>query len=152
MHTIYGGSAFAVNSNFANSRASVCSSCAVLSDMSNYWTPTLYFQSSTGTFASVPMFGGGMHVYYLDRRYSPAEVIVPFPDGLKMLAGTSTSRIYASNSPMAQGILFGCQAQNPLTDTPGFPTQNCATGLRATIVFPSCWGKLNCQKKILVVD
>lgn len=86
-HTIFGGSAFAVaGSDFAASRKSECSSCAATADMSNYWTPGLFIQWENGSFTSVPTAGGGMNIYYLSRKHAKTEVIVPFPDGLKMVS------------------------------------------------------------------
>ena len=45
--------------------------CPIKQDLSNYWTPALYYQAEDGTFESVPQSGdgggtlGGMNVYYL---------------------------------------------------------------------------------------
>lgn len=43
--------------DYAQARAAKCSSCPIKEDMSNYWTPKLYFQAKDGTFQSVPTVG-----------------------------------------------------------------------------------------------
>jgi hypothetical protein len=70
-HTICGGDGFANEMDFAQARASKCSSCPIKQDLSNYWTPMLYYRAENGSFISVPQAGdgpdafGGMTVYYL---------------------------------------------------------------------------------------
>jgi hypothetical protein len=71
VHTISGGSAFAFSMSYEDARASECSSCPIKQDLSNYWTPKLYYHAKNGSFISVPQVGdgngaaGGMIVYYL---------------------------------------------------------------------------------------
>lgn len=62
-HTIMGGSGFGFNMNYAQARASGCSTCKAKGDSSNYWVPNLYFQASNGSFISVKQ-NGGMLIYY----------------------------------------------------------------------------------------
>lgn len=57
--------------DYAKARSASCSSCPIKADLSNYWTPKLYYQFENGTFQSVPTVGdnaqdqvGGMTVYY----------------------------------------------------------------------------------------
>lgn len=70
-HKIVGGSGFGLTMDYAQARSSKCSSCPIKADLSNYWTPKLYFQYANGSFQSVPTVGdsmadqnGGMTVYY----------------------------------------------------------------------------------------
>lgn len=57
--------------DYEDARSSSCSSCPIKQDLSNYWTPALYYQNQNGSFESVPQSGdgagnlGGMTVYYL---------------------------------------------------------------------------------------
>jgi hypothetical protein len=63
-HTIQGGSNFALTMTDTQLLSSKCTSSLVKNDMSNYWTPSLFFQDpKDGTFTPVPMFY--MNVYYL---------------------------------------------------------------------------------------
>lgn len=73
VHKIVGGNAFDMKKKmtFDQARASTCSSCLIKQDLSNYWTPKLYYHAENGSFISVPMVGdnaqdlnGGMVVYY----------------------------------------------------------------------------------------
>ena len=71
VHTIAGGSGFDYNMTYQQARDSKCSTCPIQDDLSNYWTPLLYFRSpKNGSFTAVPQAGasdgtlGGMTVYY----------------------------------------------------------------------------------------
>jgi hypothetical protein len=66
VHTIMGGNAFSFNMTYASTQTSTCSSCTVIGDFSNYWTPALYYQHPNGSFTSVPQSGGAT-IYYLQR-------------------------------------------------------------------------------------
>lgn len=63
VHTITGGNGFGFNMDFAQARASTCSTCRAKDDFSNYWVPSLYFKAQNGSFISVEQ-QGGMLVYY----------------------------------------------------------------------------------------
>ncbi|ORY49289.1 hypothetical protein BCR35DRAFT_297088 [Leucosporidium creatinivorum] len=137
VHSIAGGSNFNLNMDFDTARASQCTSCQVKQDMSNYWTPNLYFAFANGTFAAVD--APGPLVYYLPRKNNESEVVKAFPDGYRMLAGDPYTRTY-DGSDMAKAIGWNCLGgkQEP-TRNPWLPTENCPTGLRGEIMFPSCW-------------
>jgi Domain of unknown function (DUF1996) len=64
LHTIMGGNGFAPAMDYNSTQASTCSSCTVIGDNSNYWTPTLWYAAEDGTFESVNQVGGAT-VYYL---------------------------------------------------------------------------------------
>lgn len=70
VHTIAGGNSFGFTMNYTQARKSLCSSCPVKQDLSNYWTPVLYYRAENGSFINVPQVGdgndttGGMIVYY----------------------------------------------------------------------------------------
>jgi hypothetical protein len=64
VHTVQGGSAFALTMTDDQALTSSCTSSLVKNDKSNYWTPSLYFQDpNNGSLESVDMFY--MNVYYL---------------------------------------------------------------------------------------
>jgi len=71
VHQVAGGNGFGYTENYANARNADCSSCPITADLSNYWTPTLYYQYQNGSFVKVPQVNdgtghlGGMNVYYL---------------------------------------------------------------------------------------
>ena len=59
VHTVNGGSNFALGSTYETMRKSKCSSCRAKADLSAYWTPQLYIEWANGTFSSVPHLGDG---------------------------------------------------------------------------------------------
>lgn len=71
VHQIAGGNAFDFDMDYDDTQTSACSSCPIKQDLSNYWTPSLYYMNQNGSFQSVPQAGdgvginGGMTVYYL---------------------------------------------------------------------------------------
>jgi hypothetical protein len=56
-HAIAGGNGFDFEMDYDKARASTCSTCHVKEDLSNYWTPKLYFQGQDGNFTAVPIDG-----------------------------------------------------------------------------------------------
>lgn len=63
-HGIMGGSGFGKTVNGEDLLKSKCTSAKIANDKSNYWVPSLWFQSPTnGTLYKVPLFY--MNVYYL---------------------------------------------------------------------------------------
>ncbi|GAA6062956.1 hypothetical protein JCM10212_005346 [Sporobolomyces blumeae] len=142
VHVIHGGSNFNLDMDFETARKGECASCKVKQDMSNYWTPQLYFQWKNGSFTSVP--GGGLLVYYLQRSHEDDEgEVLGFPEGMRMLAGNPYVRSYNESSLMAKAIGWNCLGGDQLgmeeTRIPTFPPVNCPNGLRGEIMFPSCW-------------
>ncbi|BGO99964.1 hypothetical protein NBRC10513v2_001409 [Rhodotorula toruloides] len=139
VHNILGGSNFGLDTTFDSLRQSACTSCLVKQDMSNYWTPQLYFQWANGSFTDVNVVGGGL-IYYLPRNNAADTTnVTAFPDGLRMLTGNPFKRSY-DGSPTAQAIGWNCLGSNlPATRNPWLPNVNCPNGLRGEVRFPSCW-------------
>ncbi|GAA5867574.1 hypothetical protein JCM8547_001225 [Rhodosporidiobolus lusitaniae] len=144
VHNILGGSNFALGTSFEALRKSECTSCVVKQDLSNYWTPQLYFHWANGSFSSVETTGGAL-IYYLQRSHPTDKTnITAFPDGLRMLTGNPFKRSYNSSSLTAQAIGWNCLGSG-VEDTrqPYLPPYNCPDGLRGEIRFPSCWDGKN---------
>ncbi|KAM3071449.1 hypothetical protein ACMFMF_007920 [Clarireedia jacksonii] len=144
-HTIMGGNGFGFSMTYADTQASTCTSCIVTKDLSNYWTPQLYYKGQDGTFTSVNQQGGVL-VYYiqrsdpLDPEYSKG--LLAFPAGFRMVAGNPFLRSFNSSSLEAAAITYNCLGtSNPQTN--GFPNYNCPGGLRTQVFFPSCWDGVN---------
>ncbi|KAJ9634674.1 hypothetical protein H2204_006123 [Knufia peltigerae] len=138
LHTIMGGNAFDFTMDDNTTRTSTCSSCTVIGDDSNYWTPTLFFQHQNGTFESVNQVGGAT-VYYLQRQ-GDGETLKAFPPGFRMLAGDPYKRS-GGDDFASQAISYNCLNYNgpAKPETGMFPNYNCPDGLRAQVFFPSCW-------------
>jgi hypothetical protein len=169
VHTIQGGSNFNLTMTDDALPSSNCTSSLVDADKSNYWTPSLYFQASNGSFLSVPMFY--MNVYYFFEATD--DEIKPFPVGLRMLSGNKdlrtppaggASNVLDANAGVIQPVQWTCprtsynppsypassdglhgvgiQDPNNAGAGAGFPHVNCdgyASPLRADIHFPSCY-------------
>ncbi|KAK5404051.1 hypothetical protein LTR06_009984 [Exophiala xenobiotica] len=137
-HTIMGGNAFDFTMDDNTTLSSTCSSCTVIGDNSNYWTPTLWFQHQNGTFESVNQVGGAT-VYYLQRA-GDGETLKAFPPGFRMLAGDPFKRS-GGDDFASQAISYNCLDYNSAAkpETGMFPNYNCPDGLRAQVFFPSCW-------------
>jgi hypothetical protein len=56
-HVIAGGNGFDFEMDYTKARSSSCSTCLVKEDLSNYWTPKLYYQGQDGNFTAVPIDG-----------------------------------------------------------------------------------------------
>ncbi|GAA6027214.1 hypothetical protein JCM8097_002491 [Rhodosporidiobolus ruineniae] len=138
VHTISGGSNFNLDLDFDTAREGKCSSCMVKQDMSNYWTPTLYFQWANGSFTMVEQVS--LLVYYLPRNNTADTTkVTAFPAGFRMLAGNPYLRSYNESNQMATQIGCNCLGGAEPTRRPELPTNNCPNGLRLEVMFPSCW-------------
>jgi hypothetical protein len=142
LHTIMGGNGFKPKMDYNDTQASTCASCTVIGDMSNYWTPTMFFQHQDGTFETVGQNGGAL-VYYLQRAPKGKEMVA-FPPGFRMIAGDPSKRS-GGDDHATQAISYACLDYNgPATkETNDFPKRNCPSGLRTQVFFPSCWDGVN---------
>ncbi|KAI0534480.1 hypothetical protein GGR58DRAFT_505238 [Xylaria digitata] len=166
-HQIVGGNSFNTTmdpNTIDPPTQSTCTSCIYTEDTSNYWTASIYFQSpENGTFKRVPQMAngrlngtlleqeGGLTVYYM-RPFSGSnkKTTVPKP-GFRMLAGDPTLRSKTGNFAnichrclqAKDRIMGGNGAPCDASDTAAFPTKFCPGGIRATVIFPSCWDGKN---------
>ncbi|KAF2112795.1 hypothetical protein BDV96DRAFT_497609 [Lophiotrema nucula] len=166
-HQVVGGNSFNLTMDPANHdpvKQSTCTSCIYTEDTSNYWTASMYFQSpENGTYKRVPQMAngrlngtlleqdGGLTVYYMLPFSGSNKKVTAFKPGFRMLAGDPTNK---AKNTMATGICHRCLAKSDRTsggsgapcdasDFNTFPTKPCAGGIRATIIFPSCWDGVN---------
>ncbi|KAG8938505.1 hypothetical protein FRC04_008443 [Tulasnella sp. 424] len=156
LHSIHGGSNFGMNVTYNSLRQSTCTSCQVAQDLSNYWTPTLYFKDPvTGQFEKVP--NGGLLVYYQNRGTADVanggKGLKAFPPGFRMITGDpkKRSKIYQEGlgtpAELAErAIKSTClryTTNNPSYDFYGFPTTDCEAGLNSRLHMPACWDGVN---------
>lgn len=148
-HTISGGNGFNMNMNYNDTQSSTCSSCPIKQDLSNYWTPNLYYQMKNGSVQAVPQAGdgtgvyGGMTVYYLQRGGPNNDKLHAYPEGFRMLAGSPNKRSL-TNDFAGQAVSYVClNYSTTSTYTSELPDHPCPDGLRAQIFFPSCWDGVN---------
>ncbi|KAF2868571.1 hypothetical protein BDV95DRAFT_630339 [Massariosphaeria phaeospora] len=170
-HQIVGGNAFNVTmdpSDLDPSKESTCTSCSSLrivpdtADRSNYWTASMYFQSpENGTFKRVPQMAngrlngtlleqdGGLTVYYMRPFAGSNKNTTVFKPGFRMLAGDPTLRekgtlgICHRCLKESERVRGGNGAPCDANDTAAFPATPCPGGIRATVIFPSCWDGVN---------
>ncbi|KAJ4377492.1 hypothetical protein N0V83_000317 [Neocucurbitaria cava] len=159
-HAIHGGSNFGESTTYDNLRESDCTSCQFKDDKSAYWTPSMHFVHEGGKTEIVPQIGG-MLAYYLLL----GDDLKAFPEGFEMLAGDSRKRNFTGSVPdkplaewgpedttqvslMEKSLGFNClnYAKTPegsryrhSMPTKEYIDDNCANGIRAEIMFPSCW-------------
>ncbi|KAI0598591.1 hypothetical protein F4775DRAFT_554912 [Biscogniauxia sp. FL1348] len=107
-HGVMGGSNFGTTVEGDQLLDSKCTTAKIKNDKSNYWTNHLFFQdpNDQSSFEKVDLFY--MNVYYF---FEPGDQdIEPFPPGLKMLSGNTTTR-----SPPAVGGKINLDAsQGPI--------------------------------------
>ncbi|EMD87317.1 hypothetical protein COCC4DRAFT_134482 [Bipolaris maydis ATCC 48331] len=153
-HQIIGGNSFNLTMEpgvFDPPTRSTCTSCTYSEDFSNYWTASLYFRSpENGTFQRVPQFAnvglqqdGGMTVYYMPYS-AKNNKMTAFRPGFRMIAGDPMAkrpnRVSICHRCLGNGEGFApCDAK----DTAELPNKYCPGGIRATVIFPSCWDGKN---------
>ncbi|KAF2748509.1 hypothetical protein M011DRAFT_400391 [Sporormia fimetaria CBS 119925] len=141
-----------------------CTSCIYTEDKSNYWTASIYFRSpENGTFKRVPQMAngrlngtllpqeGGLTVYYMRPFSGTNKQTVVFKPGFRMFAGEPSLRSKEGVYPgichrclaASERIMGGSGAPCDRNDTPEFPNKPCPGGIRATVIFPSCWDGVN---------
>ncbi|KAF2267280.1 hypothetical protein CC78DRAFT_457652 [Lojkania enalia] len=162
-HAIHGGKNFNLEITYDQLAASECTSCQVKQDKSAYWTPSMHFVHENGTTEVVPQIGGMLAYYLLFRENG--QKLHAFPEGFRMLVGDSRLRNFSGPVPdpgtsfwgpedMTQHALtqkaigFNClnygrdpeasMGRHFLPDK-DFMDANCPQGIRAEIMFPSCW-------------
>ncbi|KAA8912018.1 hypothetical protein FN846DRAFT_1019385 [Sphaerosporella brunnea] len=142
LHNIVGGNGFDFSMTYQKTQAASCSTCKAKADKSNYWIPDLYVKAKNGSYHNVG--NGGATIYYLQRRDSPTEELLPFPAGFRMLAGDPMRRSLDGAGIEQKGISFACLGGNTKEgQTPTIPNYTCPYGLRLQIVMPSCWDGKN---------
>ncbi|EEQ84068.1 WSC domain-containing protein [Blastomyces dermatitidis ER-3] len=143
VHALHGAGNLGLTNTYDELRASECTSCEVIEDMSLYWAPALYFEHPDKSTELVKQVGG-MLVYYL-QRHEPGEKVHAFPPGLRMLAGSNLQRNFTDAQ---KNIGFTCLNYDKHPEPYHIPHKlpdknyidtNCKHGIRSEIFFPSCW-------------
>ncbi|OAG02130.1 uncharacterized protein CC84DRAFT_999252 [Paraphaeosphaeria sporulosa] len=168
MHQVVGGNSFNITmdpDSIDPPKTSTCTSCIYTEDTSNYWTASIYFKSpENGTYKRVPQMAngrlnntlleqdGGLTVYYM-RPFSGTKTMkmTAMRPGFRMLAGDPTLRSKSTKYPgichrcLQKGdrVSGGSGAPCDSKDTAEFPNKPCPGGIRATVIFPSCWDGKN---------
>jgi hypothetical protein len=153
-HQIVGGNSFNVTMTpvtYDPAAVSTCTTCTYSEDFSNYWTASLYFKSpDNGTLQKVPQYAnvglqqdGGMTVYYMAYSAKNGKMTA-FKPGFRMIAGNPMAKT-PSKASICHRCLGNGEGFAPCDskDTAELPNKFCPSGIRATIIFPSCWDGKN---------
>ncbi|RLN88147.1 hypothetical protein BBJ28_00013687 [Nothophytophthora sp. Chile5] len=140
LHAVSGGNGFSKSADGDAMKASTCTSCPIGADLSAYWVPQMYVKFKNGT-------GYGLveshQIVYYEPRPTGNETVIPFPDGLKMLAGNPKLR-EAGDSIEQRAITWVCiDYDNSHPEQQGIPNFKCPDGLRGQVNFPMCWDGVN---------
>ncbi|OAP64637.1 hypothetical protein AYL99_00609 [Fonsecaea erecta] len=165
LHVMFGASNMGLDPTLDELLASNCTSCSILQDHSVYWSPRMYFQHANGTFEMVPTDGGLTAYYFTEPSLDEPTPVVAFPQNFRMIAGNSLKRAFYGPVPdpqmsfwtdsdktqqalMEKALGFNClNYQLPpegareyhYLRNKTFLDATCADGVRAEIMFPSCW-------------
>jgi hypothetical protein len=139
LHTFVGSNAVSSTQDYNSIRASsACTTSGISADKSSYWAPTL-FKYDGGKFTAFNLTT--VNTYYLQRGKMTLKA---FPAGLRMIAGNATATGPASTTQLQSVVSFVClNYKSGSSQTSTIPQSACPDGLRAQIIFPSCWDGKN---------
>lgn len=137
MHTFFGNKstdAFSTLDSLAAASPSSCGRDMGTSDLSAYWVPSLMKKNADGT-SSVIKSEQLTTVYYRRAGGGRGPGVIPFPKGLRMIAGDAKA---TSDQPLSV-IAWDCGGgglQSPhMYQCPGTASQP----IHASLTFPNCW-------------
>ncbi|WVW78675.1 hypothetical protein I302_100635 [Kwoniella bestiolae CBS 10118] len=144
VHHVVGGSAFAATQDYAMARNAKCTSSNLACDLSNYWTPHLYYKWRNGSYTAVT--GDGMTNYwkYPLTNVDKADPFAALPDDFRMLAGD----IKRDDFDPHKAVSFLCvDAQGIYHYSDDMPTDRECPTLRPQLHFPECWNGVDSYKE-----
>ena len=115
-------------------------SCASSADTAAYWAPTLY-QNGVAVHPTAT-------AYYYDKFPTLAQPI-PFPPGLKMVAGDA----HAMGPQPTTVVYFGCGSSSGISGKNFLPNCTGTTGpgtLQVHVLFPDCWDQQGLERTDVV--
>lgn len=137
MHTFYGNTstdAFSTISSLSAASPSSCGRGMGTSDLSAYWVPSLMKKNADGT-SSIVKSEQTTVVYYRRAGGGRGPGVLPFPLGLRMIAGNAKATSDQSLS-IVQWDCGGGGLESPhMYACPGTASQP----IHASLIFPSCW-------------
>ncbi|WP_270886706.1 DUF1996 domain-containing protein [Pedococcus sp. 5OH_020] len=137
MHTFFGNTSTNATTTIASLSATSPSSCGRgmgASDLSAYWVPSLMKKNADGT-SSVVKTEQSNTVYYRRAGGGRGPGVLPFPVGLRMIAGNAKATSDQSLS-IVQWDCGGGGLESPhMYQCPG----TASAPIHASLIFPSCW-------------
>jgi hypothetical protein len=133
LHAFYGNTrAYADMTTTANGAASTCSGGQA--NNSAYWAPAM-IDTATGA----PIVSNYLQIYYKTGYHGVTpQMIQPFPDGLRMIAGDARS-----SSPQSSDVAWYVCLSNPTTKTAHIPSCSPGDIMVMAVRFPQCWDGRN---------
>ncbi|CAG8977608.1 hypothetical protein HYALB_00011711 [Hymenoscyphus albidus] len=141
LHQIVGGNAFNASMAGDIGEQGTCTTCTFTEDFSNYWTATMFFKHTNGSYKRVQIMqntalpngiNGGMTIYYTQKYFSSngKAKITSFKPGFRMTVGTPTTDTLDSAKKHV-GLRFVCLADKGtrFPELPDFPTKACKGGI-----------------------
>jgi hypothetical protein len=137
MHTFYGNKSTNAHSTVRSLSAAKRSSCGRgmgTSDLSAYWVPSLMRTNADGRTSIIK--SDQMNVVYYSRPGGgKGPGVLPFPVGLRMIAGNAMATSNQSRSIVQWNCGGGGRTTPHMFGCPGTPS----APLHASLAFPSCW-------------
>ena len=137
MHTFYGNTSTDAASTLTSLSAASPSSCGRgmgTSDLSAYWVPSLIKTNADGSTSVVKSEQTNV-VYYRRAGGGRGPGVLPFPAGLRMIAGDAMATSDQSLSIVQWDCSGGGLETAHIHACPGSDSAH----LHASLVFPSCW-------------
>jgi hypothetical protein len=137
MHTFYGNTstnAFTTLSSLSASSPSTCGRGMGTSDLSAYWVPSLVKKNADGTLSTYKGEQSAT-VYYKRPGEGRGPGVLPFPKGLRMIAGNAKATSDQSLSVIAWDCGRGGLESPHMYQCAGGSSQP----MVANVIFPSCW-------------
>jgi hypothetical protein len=134
LHAFFGNTGTNASSTDESINTTGRSTCrGGIANRSSYWVPAMI-----DTKDGAPVKPRGANIYYKTGYRLPAEIIKPFPRGLRMIAGDAKS-----SGPQDGVTSYVCV--NGGEELHGAEIQNCPVGaeLWMRITFPQCWDGQN---------
>jgi len=128
-HDFLGNVSTNATSDYSSLRGASSTTCQPSDDKAAYWVPTV----SVGGTPVPPVFA----TFYYRGNKRDFQQVIPFPAGLKLIAGTASA-----TTPQPQSITtWGCT--NGSTNTSEIPTCPAGERLKLSLFFPDCWDGVN---------
>ncbi|MEV4638867.1 DUF1996 domain-containing protein [Actinoplanes sp. NPDC049548] len=131
LHSFFGNKSTDASSTNESLFASKETSCEPKVDRSAYWIPTLEENGK-------PVDPHGVTVYYGSRLKDPTET-VPFPEGLRMIAGNAKNQAASPKGTPGQFWCAGAGGEIGRSTDGNWPVCAKTAELTYQLTFPDCW-------------
>ncbi|GGM41101.1 DUF1996 domain-containing protein [Dactylosporangium sucinum] len=135
MHSFLGNRTTNANTTTESLLANSSTSCGPATDLSAYWIPTLYQRG-------VAIEPRGVTVYYGSRLPDPSRTL-PFPQGMRMIAGDAKRQVATPSGAPGQFWCAGPGGEVGRSADGNWPICAATANLTFQLVFQDCWDGVN---------